>query len=77
MLYLLAPPYQLHWTPQPESWIDLAKEHGTDLGQIDWAPAEEPHSPSIVVRLALRYGTECSRGIVLPAWTLSQAEKPV
>lgn len=76
MLYLLTPSLELLWNSMPEKTIEIAKQHGGDLGRLEWAIAEEPHSPATVVQLALRHGTECSRGIVFPAWVVSEAERP-
>ena len=76
MLYLLTPSLELLWNSMPEKTIEIAKQHDGDLGRLEWAIAEEPHSPQTVVRLALRHGAECSRGIVFPAWVVSEAERP-
>lgn len=76
MLYLLTPPAKLLWNAMPEDTIRIAKQHNGDLGKLEWDAAEEPHHVQTVIRVALRHGTECSRGIVFPAWILSEAERP-
>lgn len=77
MLYLLTPSLSLLWNSMPTDTIELAKKHGGDLGRLDWDATEEPHDPATAVRVALRYGVDCSRGMVIPAWELGQAERPI
>ncbi|ACU85515.1 hypothetical protein [Brachybacterium alimentarium] len=76
MLFLLTPPHAILWSDLPERTIDIAREHGGDLGRLDWRDTEEPHDPATVVQVALRHGEACSRGIVFPASPLIAVEEP-
>lgn len=66
MMYLLEPSRAMWWSRQPAAlWLAQAKTQGYDLAQIDdWTPAER-EADDVTVRLALRHGVPCSRGLVL------------
>lgn len=76
MLYLLTPPSALLWNSMPEETLEIAKRHDRDLGQLDWDVVEDQHHAPTAIRVALRHGVACSRGIAFPAWILRKAERP-
>lgn len=72
MLYLVSPNRDLRWIDlPPQLTLAAAREHGVDLGGLDWLAAERKMERDIV-RLALRFGHECSAGIVISAVDLSE-----
>ncbi|HJB09881.1 MAG TPA: hypothetical protein H9786_05025 [Candidatus Brachybacterium merdavium] len=76
MLHLVTPQSSVYWSDMPEQVLDIARRSGGDLGQLEWLPTEEPHDYATAVRVALRHGEMCSRGIVFRAWELIKVERP-
>jgi hypothetical protein len=68
VLYLLEPNAQLRWCNLPaDTILEAAAAHDVDLARLEWQPAEEFTPDATTLALALRYGTPCSRGLVLNA----------
>ncbi len=66
MMYLLEPSRAMWWSRQPAAlWLAQARTQGYDLAQIDdWTRADR-EADDVTLRLALRHGVPCSRGLVL------------
>lgn len=66
MMYLLEPSRAMWWSRQPAAlWLAQARVQGYDLAQIDdWTRAER-EADDVTLRLALRHGVPCSRGLVV------------
>ncbi|MBY6679925.1 hypothetical protein HQ312_02565 [Rhodococcus sp. BP-316] len=64
MYYLIRPDRTFQWLDFPRSTIELAQENGIDLGSIEWDPAERQFD-EVTLRLALRYGIACSKGVAV------------
>ncbi len=72
MMYLLEPDLAMWWSRQPAGlWLATARSSGYDLAQIDdWIPAER-RADAVLVRLAMRHGVPCGRGLVLDGGLVS------
>jgi hypothetical protein len=76
MLYLIQPDRTMKWTNLPRATLALAKGNGADLGELAWVDVEEEHPIDDVVRVALRHGHACSRGLVLDAGYVLDLKRP-
>jgi len=75
MLYLVRPKTRLAWNDLPtKTVLEVAREQSVDLADLVWEPSEHELTWDIV-RLALRHGTACSTGIVLPGIVLYEEQK--
>jgi hypothetical protein len=75
MLYLITPTVLL-WNDLPGNLVlTAARDHQVDLAELDWDPSDHPIDP-IIVRLALRQGVACSRGLVVRGSDLSVRFRP-
>lgn len=76
MLYLVKPTGEMVWNDLPaEMVLEAAAEHGADLSQLGWQPAER-RADETTVALALRYGTKCPTGIVLDGAYVVKQHRP-
>lgn len=66
MFYLIRPDHQLERLDIPGELLTIAAAEGWDLGSLNWMQTDRPFEP-IALRLALRFGIACSRGIALAA----------
>jgi len=71
MLYLLEPSTRLAWTNMPTDVVKLAREQGVDLASLDWEPSERVMTDDML-RIALREGVACSRGLVVSGVSLAE-----
>jgi hypothetical protein len=77
VLYLVTPT-GLQWTGDVgQEVVDIAREHGKDLGEIEgwWAPTEARMNDDHV-RAALRWGVASARGIVVAARYTVTLQRP-
>lgn len=63
MYYLIRPDLNLEWINLPEGIISSVAEE-SNLGQLEWIPADRKFD-EVVLALALRSGTPCSKGIAI------------
>lgn len=65
MLYLIEPNGPLKWDDIPTHMaLEATKIHGVDLGRLPWQDSERLVTAD-TIRVALRFGIPCSRGIVI------------
>lgn len=77
MFYLLEPPARVLWTDLPTSLLEKAvRQHGLDLGQIEWRTDTDKKLTPEILRAALAHGTACSRGIVVHPYVVLDVISP-
>lgn len=77
MLYLLEPPATLKWINFPPSLArEAVQKYDADLGDLEWRSDTERQTTHDSIRVALRYGIKCSRGLVVDAIHLIDLDRP-
>ncbi|EOM74605.1 hypothetical protein DW322_03370 [Rhodococcus rhodnii] len=65
MYYLIRPDLKLEWFDISKQTLEsVLRKNPVDLGQLQWDPADRPFD-FVTLRLALRQGIACSKGIAV------------
>lgn len=75
MLFLVQADLKLQWINLSISTVLLVELAGADVGALSWEEVTEKHVIEDVVRLALRHGHRCSRGLVVSAAHVSDLKR--
>lgn len=67
MYYLLRPQAPMLWTDADRVTVGFFSERGRDLAALPWRDDTDKVLTNDKVRVALRYGTACSTGLVIEA----------
>jgi hypothetical protein len=76
VLFLVEPDLKLKWINLPVTTVQLVDLAGADVGALSWVGVTDKHVIEDVVRLALRHGYRCSRGIVVNAGHVLDLKRP-